>query len=214
MASIIRKLLLLLMVAMIGLSPDICAQNRDVTRHKPSTGQSSTSTNRGKQQTTKKNQSNSSSSRHRSTPSSQRSSTSSGRKGTGSNARSATAPISLQRYSVKPDYKLRDGSKCYAFYVDFTVRNRSGKGTSICIYAFKGDNNTKILNCKGEPLYVSFYFVPQTNVAQTSRAELLLTHYDLENSVNWDPDKDGLSFDLIFLDEYGNIIGALEDLDY
>lgn len=214
MVYIIKKLLLLLLVAMIGLSPDMSAQNRDVTRHKPATGQSSTSTNRGKQQATKKSQSSSSSSSRRSMPSSHRSSTSSGRKATSSKAKQADAPITLLRYSVNPNYRRSDGSLCYIFNIDFTVKNRGGKSTSIYIYALKGDNQTKILNCLGDPLLVCFPFVPETNFTLTSRAQLMITHYDLENSVNWDPDKDGLTFDLLFVDEYGEIMGGIEDLDY
>ena len=189
MNNCFKKLLVMLFVAMIGFVPQINAQNRDVTRHRSS----SSTTHRSSSSRTSK-------------PARKRSTTTTRKK------RTSTTEIILNGYSVDTEYESEDGDKGIAFFVDFDIKNRKNKETYICIYVYQGDNETPILDSDGDILVTFLTFKPSSNNEKDNLALLFLPYYALADS-DWDPDYDGISFDLAFEDENENTIGLLEDLD-
>ena len=189
MNNYLKKLLVLLFVAMIGFAPQINAQNRDVTRHRST----SSSTHR-------------SSTSRSSKPARKRSTTTTRKK------KPAATEIIVNGYSVDTEYEDEDGDKGIAFCVDFDIKNRKNKETYICIYVYQGDNETPILDSDGDILVSFARFKPSSNNEKDNLALLFLPYYELLAS-DWDPDYDGISFDLAFEDENEDTIGLLEDLD-
>lgn len=189
MNNCFKKLLLMLLVAMIGFVPEITAQNRDVTRHKSS---SSSTTHR-------------SSSRRTNKPARKNNTTSRKKK-------PASTEIILNGYSVDVEYVDEEGDEGIAFFVDFDIKNRKNKTTYICIYVYEGDNETPVLDSDGDILVTYLRFKPTSNNYKDNVALLFLPYYELVAS-DWDPDNDGITFDLVFEDENEDTIGVMEDLD-
>ena len=129
----------------------------------------------------------------------------------GSDSRSTTTTVSLNDYSVNPDF-MEAGLKWYAIDIVFTVKNRRDKITTVCVAAFRDDKKTEILNSLGSPLKSLYSVAPTTNVSIKSMVKLKIAHQDLQYSNNWKPDE-GLCFKLLFLDDKGNNIIEPIDLD-
>lgn len=210
MGTSIKKTLLMLVVALIAVVPQVNAQNGRSGMRRQGSSTSTTKKQQPKQQAKPKSSSQQSSRRH---VSSRSNSAPPKRSGAG-HAMSRSLPVYINSYWANTQARRNDGLESIQFHVDFSVRNRQGRKTSIRISAFKGDNETPILNSLGQPLYTYFDYVPRGDLSERGIVDMYIVYYDLVNSVNWNPKVDGITFDLEFLDEYGNTIAELCDLDY
>ena len=192
MSSFCKKLLLFFLVALIGLAPaELNAQNGSSSRHRAPSSRA----HRSKRQQA---------STHR------RPSTS--RKRSSSSQRSQAPSIVINDYWMETDYVDDDGELGVAFLIDFNVKNRKNKVTFVCIYFYQRNNYIPIRDQFGDPLVTYVGFRPDSNNETGLQALLTISYEDLL-AADWDPDEDGISFDLVVEDENEDMIYLEENID-
>lgn len=84
----------------------------------------------------------------------------------------------------------------------------------MCVYPYKGDNMTEILDVDEDQMCFYGEYIAPSNNERNVRALLTLPYLELAASSNWDPDVDGITFDIVFENEDEDTLCRLEDILY